>query len=90
MLKDEKANVPAYEYWRTQVLKRLTNKEKMKVLAPEKAPHPIGTKRMSLEQNFYELVDKDHVDIVDINENPIITWDATGIQTKDKHRDFDV
>ncbi|KAK3691304.1 hypothetical protein LTR37_018710 [Vermiconidia calcicola] len=37
---------------------------------PEKKPHPFGTKRNSLERNFYGVVDQPHVEIVDINENP--------------------
>ena len=82
MLFDLKANTEAYNYWRQSVLKRVKNEEKAKLLAPEKPPHPWGTKRPSLEQRFYEVVDKDHVKIIPISDSPIEEVTATGIRTK--------
>lgn len=81
MLFDEKANAEAYKFWRQSVLKRVKNPEKQKLLAPEKAPHPWGTKRPSLEQHFYETIDQDHVDIIDVNEHPVIEVTEKGIKT---------
>ena len=82
MLFDQKANDEAYKFWRSQVLKRVKNPEKQKLLAPENPPHPWGTKRPSLEQRFYEVVDQDHVDIIDVNVNPIEEVTETGLKTK--------
>lgn len=90
MLYDQKANDEAYNYWRKMVLKRIPDPKKAALLAPEKPPHPWGTKRPSLEQNFYEVVSQDNVDIIDVNENPIEQVDATGISTKLGHVDVDV
>ncbi|KAF2723927.1 cyclohexanone monooxygenase [Polychaeton citri CBS 116435] len=82
MLFDQKANDEAYKFWRNYVLTRVKNPEKQKLLAPENPPHPWGTKRPSLEQHFYETVDQDHVDIIDVNENPIEEVTETGLRTK--------
>ncbi|KAK5121811.1 hypothetical protein LTR85_004686 [Meristemomyces frigidus] len=82
MLFDQKANDEAYKFWRQYVLTRIKNPEKQRLLAPEVPPHPWGTKRPSLEQRFYEVVDQDHIDIIDVNENPIEEVTATGLKTK--------
>jgi cation diffusion facilitator CzcD-associated flavoprotein CzcO len=90
MLFDLDANKQAYNFWRKQVLKRLKDPEKQRLLAPEVMPHPWGTKRPSLEQNFYEAVDMPHVKIIDVNENPIEEVTATGLKTKQGLVEVDV
>lgn len=84
MLYDEKANDEAYKFWRKKVLERVSDPKKAALLAPEKAPHPWGTKRPSLEQNFYEVVSLPNIDIIDVNESPIEEVTATGIRTKNE------
>lgn len=81
MLFDEKANQEAYNFWRKSVLARVKNPEKQELLAPEKAPHPWGTKRPSLEQRFYEVMDQDHVTIIDVNKHPVQEVTEKGIKT---------
>ena len=90
MLFDEKANDEAYRYWREQTLKRIKDPEKQRILAPEKKPHPFGTKRNSLYSDFYEVVDQPHVDIIDVNENPIEEVTETGLRTKKGLAEVDV
>ena len=90
MLFDEKANDEAYKYWREQTLKRIKDPEKARILAPEKKPHPFGTKRNSLESNIYEILDQPHVDIVDVNENPIEEVTEKGLRTKKGLAEIDV
>jgi len=90
MLFDQKANDEAYKFWRQSVLKRIKNEEKQRLLAPEVPPHPWGTKRPSLEQRFYEVIDQDHVDIISVNENPIEEVTATGLRTKQGLVEVDV
>lgn len=90
MLFDDKANDQAYDSWRRQVLKRMTDPEKQKILAPERKPHPWGTKRPSLEQRYYEVVNEPHVEITDVNANPIEEVKAEGIVTPKGLREFDI
>lgn len=66
-LVDEKANREAYNYWREKQSARVKNPEKKAVLFPEEPPHPFGVKRPCLEQNYYEVLDQDNVDIVDVS-----------------------
>ena len=76
------ANHEAYVFWRKQVLQRLSDSAKQELLAPMIPPHPWGTKRPSLEQRFYEVVDQPHVNFVDVNKSPIEEVTAMGIKTK--------
>lgn len=81
IFKDPEANNEAYKFWRNSVLKRVKDPEKQELLAPEKAPHPWGTKRPSLEQRFYEVVDQPHVKIIDVNAHPVQEVTEKGIVT---------
>lgn len=90
MLFDLKANEQAYNFWRKQVLNRLKDPKKQALLAPEVPPHPWGTKRPSLEQRFYEVVDQPHVNIIDVNQSPIEEVTATGLRTKEGLTEVDV
>jgi cation diffusion facilitator CzcD-associated flavoprotein CzcO len=82
-LENELANSYAYEFWREKTLERIRTPHKAEVLVPEKAPHYFGTKRISLERNYYEALDQDHVDIVDVKSNPIDEVLPNGIRTSD-------
>jgi cation diffusion facilitator CzcD-associated flavoprotein CzcO len=91
VLKDKKANDTAYDFWRQKTLARIQDKKMAEILAPEKPPHPYGTKRVSLEQNYYEQFNRSNVDLVDLKSDPINTFTTTGIKTKSgAEHDFDV
>lgn len=91
MLFDDAANDAAYDYWRRSVQRRVPDPRKAELLAPKQKPHPWGTKRPSLEQNFYEVVSLPHVDLVDVNAAPIQEITETGIRTADGElREFDM
>jgi cation diffusion facilitator CzcD-associated flavoprotein CzcO len=91
MLFVQEANDEAYKFWRSQVIKRISDPKKRELLAPEVPPHPWGTKRPSLEQHFYETVDKPHVEIIDVNTSPIEEVTPKGVRTKNEGvREVDV
>lgn len=90
MLKDEKANMEAYNFWRDYVHTRVKNPVIAEKLAPKDPPHPWGTKRPSLEQYYYEIYNLPHVDLISLGEDPIEEITETGIKSKSGHREFDV
>jgi len=90
MLYDQKANDEAYNFWRKSVMRRIPDPKKAALLAPEKPPHPWGTKRPSLEQNIYEVFSLPHVDIIDINECPVEEITENGLRTKEGLIEVDV
>lgn len=91
MLFDWDANDQAYKFWCKKTRERIKDPKKRDILAPEKAPHAWGTKRPSLEQDYYEVLDDPKNEVVDIKSNPIIEVRENGILTEDgEFRKFDV
>ena len=60
------------------------------MLAPTEPPYPFGTKRPSLEQNYYDVFNQDNVTLVDLRNEPILNVTPAGIQTTERHYDLDV
>jgi cation diffusion facilitator CzcD-associated flavoprotein CzcO len=80
----------AYAFWRDYVRSRVKDPRKAQLLAPTVPPHPWGTKRPSLEQSYYEVYNLPNVDLIDLEENPIEEFTATGIRTRDGLQEFDL
>lgn len=90
-LADPKANRVAYDLWRKRQSPRVKNPEKKRILFPEEPPHPFGVKRPCLEQDYYEVLDRDNVNVVSLKENPIERFTEKGIVTSDgKEHEFDI
>ncbi|KAG5338826.1 hypothetical protein C0989_006057 [Termitomyces sp. Mn162] len=83
MFFDQKVNDEVYAFWRKKVLERVRDPEMQRKLAPEKPQHPFGAKRVSLEQWYYEVFNQPNVDLIDINENPIVEITPKGVKTQD-------
>ncbi|ESZ97714.1 cyclopentanone 1,2-monooxygenase [Sclerotinia borealis F-4128] len=81
ILFNQESNDAAYSFWAERCRERITDPKKKDLLAPllENQIHTFGTKRPSLEQNFYEVCNQENVDIIDILANPIDTFTETGI-----------
>lgn len=79
----EEANRFAYDIWAKRVRERLNDPVKRDLLAPLEPPHPWGTKRISLEQDYYEQFNKPNVHIVNTKEQPIVEFTPNGIMTDD-------
>jgi cation diffusion facilitator CzcD-associated flavoprotein CzcO len=87
---DRKANKLMYEFWAKKTRPRLKNPEKSAFLVPKEAPFAFGTKRSSLEQDYYECLDQDNVHIVDLKTNAIQEFTEKGIICRDGlDREFD-
>lgn len=91
ILSEPDANDAIYRFWRSKVLQRVQDPEKAKLLAPEEAMYPFGSKRPSLEQTYYEALSLPHVDLVDLRANPIAEITEKGVKTEDgTERELDV
>ncbi len=89
-LVDPKANKLMYEFWAKKTRPRLQNVAKAAYLVPETPPFAFGTKRSSLEQDYYECLDRDNVDVVDLKANKIRQFTEKGIIGDDGlERQFD-
>ncbi|KAI9714808.1 MAG: hypothetical protein M1820_000097 [Bogoriella megaspora] len=79
---DVESNDLIYGYWARQIRKRINDPEKRDLLAPLKAPYAFGTKRVPLEQTYYESYNLPHVDLVNLREDPIAEVIPEGLKLK--------
>ena len=90
---DAAANKEIYKFWTKKIRERMRPGKKRDLMAPlvEDMPYYFGTKRTPLEQDYYEMVDKDSVDVVNLNDTPIKTFTEKGIKFEDgTEEEFDV
>jgi len=90
ILTNEASNRAAYNFWRDKTRSRIDDAEVAEKLAPMEPPYPFGTKRPSLEQNFYECFNQKNVELVDISSTPIETIMPSSVKTTAAHFDLDV
>ncbi|KAJ0415939.1 hypothetical protein BJY00DRAFT_304560 [Aspergillus carlsbadensis] len=89
-LVDPEANRLMYEFWAKKTRPRIRNPDKAAFLVPQQAPFAFGTKRSSLEQDYYECLDQDNVDIIGLKQNAIREFTEKGIICEDGvEREFD-
>ena len=60
------------------------------LLVPMEPPYAFGTKRIPLEQGFFEIFNKPHVRLVDLRKTPIEEFTESGIKTSAEIMDFDI
>jgi cation diffusion facilitator CzcD-associated flavoprotein CzcO len=90
LLANEESNRAAYDFWRDKTRARIKNPAVAELLAPAKPLHPYGTKRPSLEQNFFDIFNRPNVSLVDLRQTPIEKVIPGGIVTAAGEHDLDV
>lgn len=89
LITDREANRLMYDFWARKVRARMTDPVKRDIVAPLHQPHWFGTKRPSLEHDYYECVDQENVTLVNLQETSIRQFTGTGIELSDRHEDYD-
>jgi cation diffusion facilitator CzcD-associated flavoprotein CzcO len=85
------ANKESYNFWAKKTRNRVGDPRKRDILAPLDMPHFFGIKRPCLEYDYYEQFNRPSVDVVDIKNNGIKSFNETGITLEDgTHHEFDV
>jgi cation diffusion facilitator CzcD-associated flavoprotein CzcO len=89
---DREANLIVYDFWKRKVRERLTDSKKQRLMAPDEATYYFATKRTPLEHDYYEVLNQDNVEIVDLNKHPITAFTERGMRLEGEEceRDFDV
>ncbi|KAJ5117346.1 hypothetical protein N7448_010978 [Penicillium atrosanguineum] len=72
----------AYLFWAEKTRAIIIDPHFKGLLAPLTPPHPFGTKRLSLEQAYYEVFNQANVDLINVHESPVKGFTETGIRTK--------
>jgi cation diffusion facilitator CzcD-associated flavoprotein CzcO len=90
ILQEEAANRVTYDFWRDKVRARIKDPVLAEKLAPTDPPHPFGTKRVSLEQWYFDMFNQDNVELVDIKETPIERVTPNGVVVNGREVELDV
>ncbi len=87
LLLNNEANETASEFVREKIRTTVKDSVTAETLCPDN--HPIGTKRLILDTNYYETFNKPHVALVDVRKAPIQEITPTGVRTTDADYELD-
>ena len=79
LLVNKESNDTASEFVRNKIRDTVKDQKTAELLAPK--DHPIGTKRLCLDTNYYETYNRDNVTLVDVRSAPIQEITETGVRT---------
>jgi len=81
LLLNKKSNQTASEFVRQKIRATVKDPRTAELLCPN--DHPIGTKRLILDTDYYETYNRDNVTLVDIRSKPITEITPSGLRTAD-------
>ena len=81
LLVNKDSNDTASEFVREKIRATVKDPKTAELLCPN--DHPIGTKRLILDTDYYETYNRDNVTLVDIRSTPIKEITPTGLRTAD-------
>ena len=84
---DMAANDEARKFYEEKVRAVIDDPDVADLLIP--TDHPIGTKRICTDTNYFQTFNRPNVKLVSVRKTPIESIDATGINTSDAHYDLD-
>jgi cyclohexanone monooxygenase len=87
LLTNKAANDTASEFVRQKIRSMVKDQEVAQLLAPH--THPMGTKRLILDTNYYETYNRDNVALVDVKSAPIEEITKTGLRTTQSSYELD-
>ncbi|MFC4128577.1 flavin-containing monooxygenase [Nocardia rhizosphaerae] len=86
-LTDRAANDTARRFWEEKVRAVIADPAVADLLIPR--DHPIGTKRICTDTNYYQTYNRDNVELVNLRVTPITRVDPVGVHTTDAHYPLD-
>jgi cation diffusion facilitator CzcD-associated flavoprotein CzcO len=88
LVKDESANETVAEFVREKIRATVDDPRVAELLCPR--DHPLGTKRICVDTNYYETYNRPNVTLVDARSAPIQEITAKGIRTTQQTYELDV
>jgi cation diffusion facilitator CzcD-associated flavoprotein CzcO len=88
ILTDRAANRTISDFVARKIRTRVKDQKIAEKLIPKN--HGFGTRRLPLETFYYEVYNRDNVELVDISETPIEQITADGIKTSERDFSFDI
>jgi cyclohexanone monooxygenase len=80
LLVNKDSNDTASEFARNKIRATVKDQRTAELLAPK--DHPIGTKRLCLDTNYYETYNRPNVSLVDVRSDPIDSITESGLRLK--------
>lgn len=77
---DAESNSLVYNFWKRKVRSRIRAQELQEILAPDNPLYAFGTKRVPLEQGYYEAFNFPHVSLVDLGKDEVMKVDGRTIK----------
>lgn len=87
LMMSEEVNALASDFVRRKIRERVADPAVAARLMPD---HPFGSKRVPLENGYYEVFNRGNVRLVDLRETPIEGVTPTGIRTTTESHPLDV
>ena len=88
VLVEEEANDEISEFVREKIRVRVNDPELAEKLVPHN--YGFGTHRVPLETGYYDVFNRDNVELVDVRDAPIECFTETGLQTTEAEHQLDV
>lgn len=85
---DEEANAEFSEYIANRIRQRVDDPAVAEKLIPR--DHGFGVQRVPMETNYFEVYNRDNVELVDLSESPIERITPAGIRTSDDEYELDI
>ncbi len=87
LLLDRASNDTAADFIRDRIAEIVTDAETAKLLQPN--DHPVGSKRICVDTDYFATFNQPHVKLVDIRTTPVTTVTETGLRCGDTDYEFD-
>jgi len=87
LLLNKEANDTAVAFVHNKIKSIVKDPETAELLCPK--DHPIGTKRLVLDTNYYQVYNAPHVKLVNARKAPIQELTETGLRTTEAEYEFD-
>jgi cyclohexanone monooxygenase len=84
---NQQANDTAAEFVRNQIRGIVHDRAVAELLAPKN--HPIGTKRICVDTDYYQTYNRENVTLVDVRSTPITEITPNGLRTGGREYEFD-
>jgi cyclohexanone monooxygenase len=87
LLVNRESNETAAQFVRDKIRSIVRDPKVAELLSPR--DHPIGTKRLCLDDGYFETFNRDNVTLVDVRSDPIVEITPSGLRTQTRAFELD-
>ena len=88
ILTSERSNALVADFVRARIRETVNEPRMADLLCPK--DHPLGSKRLCVDTQYYETFNRDNVTLVDLRRSPIETFTRCGVRTRDEAHSLDI